>query len=146
MLVERNWPVSRILYRQFDGGNHSSRPAVAGRLERSTRKRRRRSLFVIERATQNKNVSLFGLAPRGVYLAEVCYQSSPVSSYLTVSPITPTSRGWSILCCTCRPHVFTRVPDVIRLAALWCSDFPLLYSSDRPTRFIARLCDYNKEC
>ena len=45
-------------------------------------------------------VSLFGLAPRGVCLAGVCYQSPPVSSYLTVSPITP--RGWSILCCTCR--------------------------------------------
>ena len=47
-------------------------------------------------------VSLFGLAPRGVCLAANCYQSTPVSSYLTLSPITPTNRGWSALCCTCR--------------------------------------------
>jgi hypothetical protein len=36
---------------------------------------------------------------------------APVSSYLTVSPFTSTSRGRSILCCTCRhPKVPGRYP------------------------------------
>lgn len=72
-----------------------------------------------------EHISLFDLAPRGVYLA------TPV-----------TKRAGELL-----PHRFThhrlrrlvcsllhlsslgpvvRRPDVIRLAALWCSDFPLL--------------------
>jgi hypothetical protein len=31
---------------------------------------------------------------------------TPVSSYLTISPLTPTSRGRNILCCTCRHPPF----------------------------------------
>jgi hypothetical protein len=53
--------------------------------------------------------------------------TAPVSSYLTVSPITfGISKGWNILCCTCRHPPLGGRPDVIRLVALWCSDFPLL--------------------
>jgi len=49
-----------------DGGNHSSRPFVTERLERPTRKRDR---FSPAMGGQPRSVSLFGLAPRGVYLA-----------------------------------------------------------------------------
>ena len=38
----------------------------------------------------------------------------------------PDKRGWFIFCCTCRPWTLIQRPDVIRLAALRCSDFPLL--------------------
>ncbi len=108
--------------------DHSSRLFVTEKLKQPTRKRRQISL------TWNgpfNDVPLFGLAPRGVYLADGCYQPSPVSSYLTFSPITPTNRGWNILCCTCRHPSLERCPDVIRLAALWCSDFPLSHSRKR---------------
>jgi hypothetical protein len=89
-----------------------------------------------------KNVSLFGLAPRGVCLATLV-----------------TKRAGKLL-----PHRFThhlaaglfsvalvvisfhRCPDVIRLVALRCSDFPLsiLFDSDYPTYSSARLDDCNK--
>jgi len=48
---------------------------------------------------------------------------TPVSSYLTVSPITSYEAGiFSVALVVIRFH---GRPDVIRLAALWCSDFPL---------------------
>jgi hypothetical protein len=48
---------------------------------------------------------------------------TPVSSYLTVSPITSCEAGlFSVALVVIRFH---GRPDVIRLAALWCSDFPL---------------------
>lgn len=58
---------------------------------------------------------------------------APVSSYLTVSPIAFFKAGlFSVaLVVVC----FTKRPVVNRLAALWCSDFPLNLISDRPTRF-----------
>src|SRR5204863_2410836 len=78
-------------------------------------------------------ISLFGLPPRGVYLAEDCYQPSPVSSYLTVSPITLS--GWSVLCCTCR-HLPKEMPG--RYPARRPLVFGLSSSaqgrSDHPTR------------
>jgi len=50
---------------------------------------------------------------------------APVSSYLTVSPITAEAAGlFSVALVVARTNV--RRPDVIRLAALRCSDFPLL--------------------
>jgi hypothetical protein len=49
--VERSTPISRILYPPKGGGNHSSRPAVTGRLERSTRKRRLCRSINTERTT-----------------------------------------------------------------------------------------------
>jgi hypothetical protein len=49
---------------------------------------------------------------------------APVSSYLTISPITSCEAGiFSVALVVVRFHA---LPDVIRLAALWCSDFPLL--------------------
>jgi len=35
-------------------------------------------------------------------------------------------------------------PEVIRLVALWCSDFPLAYASDCPTCSIARQLSITK--
>ena len=64
-----------------------------------------------------------------------CYQHTPVSSYLTLSPVTPTDRGRSTLCCTCRHPDLSECPDVIRLAALRCSDFPLARSEQAITRY-----------
>ena len=108
------------------GGDHSSRPCVTTWLKRPTRKRRRVSSSP-ERAAQ------FSFPYLALHREEFTWPrlspATPVSSYLTVSPITLS--GWSILCCTCRPRVFTRVPVVIRLAALWCSDFPLSISQKR---------------
>jgi hypothetical protein len=49
---------------------------------------------------------------------------APVSFYLTVSPITSKRLVYSLLHLS-SPAINGR-PDVIRLAALWCSDFPLL--------------------
>jgi hypothetical protein len=49
---------------------------------------------------------------------------APVSSYLTVSPITSRKRLVCSLLHLSSPAIHGR-PDVIRLAALWCSDFPL---------------------
>jgi len=113
------------------GDDHSSRPAVTCRLKQPTRKRRRITSTL---SGQLNHVSLFGLAPRGVCLAEGCYQPSPVSSYLTVSPITLS--GWSVLCCTCR-HIFSNVPG--RYPARCPVVFGLSSSacgrSDHPTRF-----------
>lgn len=57
-------PISRILLPQ-SGGNHSSRPCVAERFKRPTRRRCSEEL-----GTGSPAVFLFGLAPRGVYLAE----------------------------------------------------------------------------
>ncbi len=66
--MQRSRPVSRILCPHYTGRSHSSRPFVAKRLERPTRKRRL-CLEHLHRAGSSKNVSLFGLAPRGVCLA-----------------------------------------------------------------------------
>src|SRR5690349_599807 len=71
----------------------------------------------------------------------------PVSSYLTFSPITSISRGWSILCCTCRSPDKSGDPGVTRLAALQCSDFPLLHKQKRSSDALySRLMNYNKKC
>lgn len=72
--------------------------------------------------------------------------STPVSSYPTLSPFTPTNRGSFTLCCTCRHSDKSERPDVIRLAALWCSDFPLSHRMRQrlPGAPIARLGEYSK--
>ncbi len=48
----------------------------------------------------------------------------PVSSYLTISPVTDGSAGILSVALVVIP--VKECPDVIRLAALRCSDFPLL--------------------
>jgi len=51
---------------------------------------------------------------------------TPVSSYLTVSPITHDIKpGAGIFSVALVVTLLQRCPVVIRLAALWCSDFPL---------------------
>ncbi len=61
---------------------------------------------------------------------------TPVSFYLTLSPITP-KLGAGLLSVALVVARSLALPDVIRLAALWCSDFPLsaYADSDHPTRF-----------
>ncbi len=60
--------ISRVLYLKTDG-NHSSRLFVTKKLKRPTRKRRRDFSRLLN-GQFNKDVFLFGLAPRGVYPAE----------------------------------------------------------------------------
>ncbi len=58
--------------------------------------------------------------------------NAPVSSYLTVSPITSCEAGlFSVALVVTR---FPGRPVIIRLAALWCSDFPLLLKVKAITR------------
>jgi len=64
--MQRSKLVSRILFPRKADGDHSSRPIVTDRLKQPTRKHYRPKPNT-GRAT--RNVSLFGLAPRGVYLA-----------------------------------------------------------------------------
>src|SRR6058998_2483214 len=67
-----NRSVSRILSPEirarFRGGDHSSRPSVAGRLKRPTR-RRSAPAGATSGGQPCLTTSLFGLAPRGVCLA-----------------------------------------------------------------------------
>ncbi len=130
-------------------GNHSSGPCVAARLERPTRKRR--PLRELERATPN--VLLFGLAPRGVYLAATVTSRAGallphhfthhadfgsrildfgfnLETNVQSKIQNPRSKIGSLFCSLLHlssPILAARCPDVIRLAALWCSDFPLAF-------------------
>ena len=71
----------------------------------------------------SNNISLFDLAPRGVCLAALVTKRA---GELLPHHFTHHHRsGWSTFCCTCRRRTLARRPEVIRLAALWCSDFPL---------------------
>jgi len=73
------------------------------------------------------------------------FPCTPVSSYLTVSPLTFEKAGlFSVALVVIA--IFWRFPGVTRLVALWCSDFPLSYDSDRPVRPTAKLEDYSKNC
>ena len=67
-------------------GGHPSRPAVAGRLERSTRRLGRAALERLRRTTARPSVSLLDLAPGGVYRATPVTRCAVVS-YTTVSPL-----------------------------------------------------------
>ena len=105
-----------------------------------------------ERAAQR--VSLFGLAPRGVYLATtVTNRAGELLPHLFTHRLRhfkseiQNTKGRNILCCTCRHPDFSGRPDVIRLVALWCSDFPLPgLGSDCPACSTARPCQYSKKC
>jgi len=96
--------VSRILYSPEGDGDHSSGPFVTERLERPTRKRRPSC-----DGTRNQAGS-FSFPYLALHREEFTWPPmlppTPVSFYLTVSPIT-SKRGWSILCCTCRRPLFT---------------------------------------
>lgn len=121
-------PSNAIFQRRSNGDDHSSRPYVAARLERPTRKRCR-SKPTLGRAARSR-FPIWSCTTRSLPGHRVS-PPMPVSSYLTVSPIT--ASGWSILCCTCRHSLLHECPDVIRLAALWCSDFPLRPRPQRPS-------------
>lgn len=140
----RNGPISRILFlpkRQatiihlgcLSPNSSSDLPGNAA------------DIAIRPRTGRPYRTSLFGLAPRGVCLAGPVTRTA---GELLPHPFTHhLIRGWNSLCCTCR-HRFARCPDVIRLAALWCSDFPLhsYEYSDRPAHSAKRQRDYNKNC
>ena len=95
-------------------GNHSSRPAVTDRLKRPTRKRCRLQP-TLGRAVRCTFSYL--VLHREEFAWPQLLPTTPVSSYLTVSPITVISYikleiqndGWPVLCCTCR-HSPKRMP------------------------------------
>lgn len=68
----RSGSVSRILFPPEGGGGHSSRPAIARRLERPTRRPWPRPKPGRSDGP-SCDASLFGLAPRGVCLAAECH-------------------------------------------------------------------------
>ncbi len=97
-------------------GNHSSRLFVTEKLKRPTRKRRL-NCFGQMSGQLIKNVSLFDLAPRGVYPAALvtkradallprrfihhpCPQQNPRTDYAS-------NIGWFVFCCTCRRSNFS---------------------------------------
>ncbi len=132
-------------------GNHSSRLFVAKQLKRPTRKRRPDFSRLLS-GQLIKSVFLFGLAPRGVYLAAPVTKragealNSPFHPSPQISNLqfrNPKSkirnrRGWSILCCTCRRLIFTSnartlsgsLPFGVRTFL-----FHIFYKSDCPTCF-----------
>jgi len=71
--------------------------------------------------------------------------NTPVSSYLTISPITLS--GWYILCCTCRRTLNAHARTLSGSLPYGVRTFLFRVSkSDHPTRFIARFEKYNKIC
>jgi len=77
-----------------------------------------------ERATHIKCFPIWSCTTRSLPGRE-CYHHTPVSSYLTVSPIT--LAGWSVLCCTCRRLISqtpgrypARCPKVFGLSSDHC--------------------------
>ena len=114
----------------FTGSDHSSRPCVTARLKRPTRKRRRIA-STPERAAQSR-FPIWPCTARslpGPWLLPV----TPVSSYLTISPITSCEAGILSVALVVARKMRAR-PDVIRPAALWCSDFPPLLVAKAITR------------
>ena len=97
-------------------GDHLSRPPVTGRLKRPTRGRAGRPL-----------IPLFGLAPDGVCTA-VRLPGTPVSSYLTISPLPRCKSGRYV---SVALSVGFPLPGVTRHPARWSSDFPLLQKKER---------------
>lgn len=93
-------PVSRT----SRDGDHSSGRDVTDTLKRPTRKR----CSVLKRVfSWAAEISLPYLALHHEEFAwPPLLPTTPVSSYLTVSPITSKDRGWSLLCCTCRSRRF----------------------------------------
>src|SRR3712207_2011317 len=79
-------------------GGHPSRPAVAGRLERSTRRLGRAALERLRRTPDRSAVPL-DLAPGGVYRATPVTRCAVVS-YTAVSPLPAANRWRSVLCGT----------------------------------------------
>ena len=127
-------PVSRILsagklplagdHVPQDG--HSSRPRIATRLKRPTRRFGAPSQHAPcpELALRSQASSLFGLAPCGVCHAR-SITGTAVRSYRTFSPL-PDVAARAVYFLWHFPSADLKVgfPDVIRHTALWSSDFP----------------------
>src|SRR3712207_8224316 len=87
-------------------GGHPSRPAVAGRLERSTRRHRAGSPRTPAR-DGGEPPSFLDLAPGGVYRATPVTRCAVVS-YTAVSPLPaalPKRHGWRSVLCGTVPRV-----------------------------------------
>ena len=115
--------VSRILSSPGGDGDHSSGPFVTERLERPTRKRR--PSYDEHGTGPIPFVFLFGLAPRGVYLAAGVTTDAGELLPHRFTHYLKKRLVYSLLHLS-SPAIYGR-PDVIRLAALRCSDFPLLF-------------------
>src|SRR5208337_2900044 len=126
-------PVSRILSAGLlpqDG--HSSRPGIAARLKRPTRR--------FDAPSQHVSEPEFGLPPYLVLLRvgfalpaallrRRCALTAPFHPYLSL-----TARAVCFLWHFPSNRLEPAVPDVIRHTALRSSDFPLSCDSDRPVR------------
>jgi hypothetical protein len=131
---------------------HSSGPRIAARLMRPTRGLTSPPLRAAITGRTGPPL-LFGLAPRGVYLAS-CVAARAVGSYSTVSPLPDASHEWraaqgfassrsqvgsagglfSVALSVAAP-LKARPPGVTRRAVLWSPDFPpvpLSGTSGRP--------------
>src|SRR5271166_1315342 len=115
-------------------GDHSSRPYIAARLQRPTRKlwrtepaRSRRSFRSTHHCAEPKerrDPPLFGLAPCGVFPA-TAIAGGAVRSYRTFSPLPRLRGAVCFLWHSPSTPLERRRPDVIRHTTLWSSDFPL---------------------
>lgn len=104
--------ISRVLF-CLHSGDYLSRPIIAYRLKRHNPKGRRATLIP----------SLFGLAPDGVYRANILlYCWCALTD--TVPPL-PQKRRFTFLW---HYSLWSPTPDVIRHPALWSSDFPRTYA------------------
>jgi hypothetical protein len=125
-------------------GDHSSRPAIADRLQQPTRRFRlcpKATCFPPARDGPSRTgrqeeaariPCLFGLAPCGVYRA-VVIAADAVGSYPTLSPLPPALRPEAVCFLLHWPSsgLDARIPDVIRHTALRSSDFPPLRNARR---------------
>lgn len=105
--MPRQWSgsISRILFPRFAGDDHSSRPHVAVRLKRPTRKRRRR-LPDNGRAVHSSFPYL--VLHREEFTRPRLSPAAPTGPYPVISPITLS--GWFAFCCTCRRSPEKRTP------------------------------------
>ena len=118
-------------------GNHSSRPTVADRLKRSTRKCR----FAFAKHSAGRRIAFpYLILHHEEFAWPRLLPDAPVSSYLTISPITSTSEAGLfsvalVVARACRPapgRYPARCPSVFGLSSSAHG------RSDCPVRFITR--------
>ncbi len=145
LTIRRSAAVSRILFPSIrpcgltQGDNHSSRPAIAGRLKQPTRKLRTGSSFTSALARQSVLPYLVllraGFCLPRTFLRARCALTAPFHPYLAVVRLRSLARATARL----RLGGIFSVPlsfelprpGVTRRTALWSSDFPLF---DSPLR------------
>ena len=119
-------------------GDHSFSPDVAIGVKRSTRKCRPDGSGL---SAGRRSALPYLILHHEEFAWPRMLPPAPVSSYLTVSPITSTSRGWSVFCCTCR-HAGPKA----RAPGRYPARCPLVFglssaaqsSSGHPVRLITR--------